>query len=199
MGLVSFDELDCTIGVESGELTLVGHGLHDVCAIEKREWRVGAGFGGGMVRPHVIGVGQAEIFIEAMGGGQELGGVAEVPFAEDSGAITAVVEQFGESELVGVDAGFGAWSESAMDADAIGVATGEQGGTGGGADGLGDVETGEPRPFAGEAVEMRGANLGGAVAAEIAPAEVIRKDQNDIGRARWTGGGEGEVERAGPK
>lgn len=199
MGLVTFDELDCTIGIEAGELTLVGHGFDDVCAIDKGKWRVGAGFGGGMVRPHVIGVGQAEIFIEAMGRWQELGGIAEVPFAEDSGAITAVAEQFGESELVGVDAGFGAWSERAVDADAIGVTTGEQGGAGGGADGLGDVETGEPRPFAGETIEMRGANFGGAVATEITPAEVIGEDQNDIGWARRVGGGEGEAERAGPE
>ncbi len=61
-----------------------------------------------------------------MPGGQELRVVAEVPFADHAGGVALGLEQFGERGLVGVNAVACVRPERPVDADAIGVATGEQ-------------------------------------------------------------------------
>ena len=45
-----------------------------------------------MERPHVIRVGQTEIFIEPVAERQELRRIAQMPFAEDRGGIAALFD-----------------------------------------------------------------------------------------------------------
>src|SRR5437867_4305222 len=93
-----------------------------------------------MERPHVIGIGQAEIVIETMAQRQKVRGITEVPLAENRSAITALLVEFSQRHLVGAQADLGARAQSAVNAKAIGVTAGEQGGARSRAYRLGDVE-----------------------------------------------------------
>ncbi len=193
--LVAFDERDGAFGVAGGELALIGGGDlgvdHPVIFYQRQ---VGVGVlvprfvdVGGMERPHVVRVGQAEVFIEAVAGGEELRVMAEVPFADGGGGVALGAEQFAEGEFAIGDAVPGIRAEGAVDADAVRVASGEQGGAGGGADRLGDVEIGEAPTVPCHAIDVRGGDMVAAEAAEIGVALVVGEYDDDIGRGRGEG------------
>ena len=75
------------------------------------------------------------------------------------------------------------------------VATDEQRGTRGGAEGSGDVALGVAHAVGGEAVEVRRGDFLPTVGAEFAVAKIIGDDENDVGAAGGLGGGERERER----
>ena len=87
--------------------------------------------------------------------------------------------------------------EGAVDADPVGIAAGEQGRARGRTDRLGDMEIGEPPPFAGEPVEVRRLETLGAEAADVAISLIVREDDDDIGRP-VRGGKRGRRPRKGP-
>ena len=59
----------------------------------------------------------------------------------------------------------------------------------------GRVGVGKPHVGAGETVELRGFVEGAALDSEIAPAEVVDEEEDDVGRARGRGGVRGRRER----
>ena len=73
-----------------------------------------------MVRPHVVGVGQAEVVVEAVPRRQELRVMAEVPLAEDGGGVAARLEHLGDaSSRSALMPCLRRGSERAEDADAV--------------------------------------------------------------------------------
>jgi hypothetical protein len=142
-----------------------------------------------MVRPHVVGVWEAEEFIEAVVNREKRRVMTEVPFAENGGGVTFLLHQFGERHFVFVKTHFSIWAEGTLNADAIGIATSEEGGAGSGADRLSDVKAGKTAAFAGEAIEVRGFDVFGAKGGDVGIAKVISEDQDDVWRA--IGGGDG--------
>ena len=135
--------------------------------------------------------------VEAVGGGEGgTGEAAEVPFAEVGGGVARLLEEAGEGGNGGVEevghasaevVGFG--GKVAVDAMAGGKMAGCEGGTTGGADGA----------LGGEAVEVGRFDLAVAVAAEVAPAEVVGEDEEDVGAGRELEGGEEAAAGHGPK
>src|SRR5262249_33779156 len=91
--------------------------------------------------------------------------------------------------LVG-DADLAGRVECPFQADAIGVAAGQQRGPRGTADGLRDVEVGEAHAVASHLVENRRAEVLRSVAAQVAVALVVSEDEDDVrkpGRLRVGG------------
>src|SRR5689334_9997244 len=79
-----------------------------------------------------------------------------------------------------MDAGGAEVVERATHRNAIRIRTGKKGGARGGADRLCNVETRETISFVRESIGIRCGNVFGAVASEIAVAEIVRKDENDV-------------------
>jgi len=79
-----------------------------------------------MPRPHIVRVRQAKILVEPVAGGQEFRQVSEMPFAEDRRGVAALLHDLGKGQLVAMDAVGGFRAERALDADAIGITTGQQ-------------------------------------------------------------------------
>lgn len=69
-----------------------------------------------------------------------------------------------------------------MKAEAVGIASGEQGGAGGGADRLSDMEVGVLHSVAGQAVEVRCGKAGGSESADVPVPLIICKNKHDVGR-----------------
>ena len=105
-GLVLLDERDRPLGVPGGQPGLVGVVGDGLFPLDQWQRRVAARGRGGMLGPHVIGIGQAEVVIEAVAGGQEPGMVAQVPLAVDGGGVTALLDHLGDGRFVVVDAMF---------------------------------------------------------------------------------------------
>ena len=146
----------------------------------------------GMVAPHVVGERQAEPRVEALAHGQQLGRIAEVPFANHHRGVADALEDLGDRDLVGIEAEIGIGRGVARVVHARRIATGHQLRARGAAERRG-VETREPNPLGREAVDVRRLNGGRTVAAEIAVALVVGEDDDDVGLGRC-GGGEGNAE-----
>lgn len=153
----------------------------------------------------VVGGGEEEGVIEADLEGARgeravpvrAGGVteAEVPFSDDGGLVSGLFEEGGERGGSGLDDGGAIGGCDAGVILAEGVGAGEEGESGGGAGGGGAIATGEAEAFGGEAVDIGCKDVGGAVAGDIAVAEVIGHDDDDIGSGAGVGLGEEEVEQ----
>ena len=117
---------------------------------------------------------------------------ADVPFADQAGAVAGPFEHRGRGRFGGVhrqrrfaveDAGAGGV--------APGVLAGDEGVAGRRADGAGGVGVGEAEAFARKPVAMRRLDGLRAVTAEVAVADVVGKDEDDVGRSgeAWRGDG----------
>jgi len=100
---VAFDEGDSPFCVARGELCLIftcDLRINDLVILEQREVRIPCLALGGfwretriirMQRPHVIGVGQAQPFIEALSCGKELRLMTQMPLAGHAGGVTQLL------------------------------------------------------------------------------------------------------------
>ena len=108
--------------------------------------------------------------------------VAEMPLPHHAGAVAAAPQNFGQRRLGGGDAVASIGPQRACNTDPVGITAGEERRPRRRADGLGDMEVGEPHPFAGEPIEVRRGGGLSAVAGWITPAEVVGEDDDDIRR-----------------
>src|SRR3989442_12757486 len=108
-----------------------------------------------MIRPHVVRVREAEIFIETVPRREELRRIAQMPLAKDRGGVSAGFEDLRQGQFLVADAQLRVWTERAEQADAIRVATREQRRARRGANRLTDIEVRGPHPFERHAVEVR--------------------------------------------
>ncbi len=107
---VRVDEFDRVLGVPGGELVLIfvrDVGDDDFVVFEHAEVGI-VTFTVFSINdwPHVVGIREAEVFIEAVPQGEELRGIAEMPFAEDGGGIATLFDELGEGHFVVADADF---------------------------------------------------------------------------------------------
>ena len=80
--------------------------------------------------------------------------MAEVPLAVDGRGVTARLEDLRDGLFLVGDTDLACRPQRAEDADAVGVAAGQQGGARGGADGLGGVEIGAANALAGQGLRI---------------------------------------------
>jgi hypothetical protein len=105
-----------------------------------------------------------------------------VPLAEDGGGVAKGFDQLGQDRLVGVDAVAGTVVGGTVQPDAVRITSGEQGGPGRSADRLGHIEVREADTLGGHAVQVRGLEALGTVAAHIPISLVVGEDQDDVGK-----------------
>jgi hypothetical protein len=103
-----------------------------------------------------------------------------------AGGVAPGLEQFRKGEFARAQVDLAALGNPGEDAVAIRSAAGEDGGTRRAADGAGGVGLREAHPLAREGVEVGCLDDRMAVAAEVAPAEVVGEEHEDVRRA---GGG----------
>jgi len=121
---------------------------------------------------------------------------AEPPFADHGGAVTGRLQDGADGRRSrqertltlegGIAPDISSFGHLIVVADitVAGVQPGQQRAAGGGADGAAAVVPGEAHPLGGDAVQMGGADLFLAVAAEFATAEVVGEDEDQVGRPR---------------
>ena len=152
-------------------------------------------------RVHIIDIVAAVEIIEALIGRQILAVIAEMPLAEAACRIARSLESLRYGYLVaehtvgitahfnGIEyAGRGERRECVngriydiVGISAIGIAPGERGKTRGRADGIARIEIRELRAFFADAVDVRGI-IYRAVCGDIAVAEIVHENKQDIGR-----------------
>ena len=138
---------------------------------------------------HVVGVGDPEILVKALGPRQHLREMAEVPLSEAGRRIAQAPEMVGDRVLIRMEPDLRRGVEHLpLHAHPLGIAAGQEGRPGGSADRGGDHEVRELPSLAGQPVEVGRADRFGAVAAQVAVAEVVGEDQEHVGR-RCLGGG----------
>ena len=155
-------------------------------------------------RVHIVRVHQTEMEIEAVGERMMLGLVigpdAEVPFADQSGGVAGVLQRLGQGHFGGGQAAGGDGAEDAElivgHAGADGVASGHESGAARGADLGGGIELREAQAFGGHTIQIRRLDRRVAVAAEVAVAEVVGQDDDDV-RLRGGVGADGERDEQG--
>ena len=152
-------------------------------------------------RVHIVDIVAAVEIIEALIGRQILAVIAEMPLAEAAGRIARSLESLGYGYLVaehavGITAHFngveytgrGEGREGVngriydiIGISAIGIAPGERGKTRRRADGIARIEIRELRTLFADAVDVRGI-IYRAVCGDIAVAEIVHENKQDIGR-----------------
>ena len=196
-------ELHRALVDEIGEVAVAFHGLHPVAQ------------GGRAVVVFVlvvIGVAEelAEILVEAALRGVELVAVAEMPFAEGARGVAGGLQPIrngglAEREAEAVDIGLGdpraVYAARLLDhvakrelkSDALLPAAGHEAGARGRAHGGIGVEIGKLHALGREAIDVGRLDVGRAHAAEVAVAEIIGEDEDDVRfrQARRGRGGRG--------
>ena len=169
------NELHRSLGVLRGELRLIGVRRDRSFTVDQREVRE---LRRRMLRPHVIRVRQTQIIVEAVASRQELGVMPEVPFAIDRGRVPARLEYLGDRHFVGVNAVSRRRSQCSVNSHSVRIAPGQQRSPRRRADGLSDIETGEPPPLGSHPIQIRRVLMRRTKTVQVRVTEVIRKDHN---------------------
>lgn len=109
---------------------------------------------------------------------------AEVPFPDNGGVVTLGAEKGGQGGSSGLEEGRAiTTNEASGQAATPGIAAGKKVVTGRGADGRGGVGVGEAKSLCSQAVQAGGGEPGfGVVGGEVAPAEVVGENQDNVRR-----------------
>ena len=120
--------------------------------------------------------------------------MSQMPFSNSDGGIACRFADLGQGGFFGVQPVSGTGTESAGDADPVGVASGHQRRARGGANRLRHVEISETDTFFCDPIKMRCLVALGAEATKVAVGQVVRKNENDVGafRGRYGKGGKCE-------
>ena len=178
------EEADGFIDDEAGGIALE---RADGLAVADEVGGVGVARGGVVLR--------VEPVVEAVVAGRGFGAIdeaVEMPFAGVTGAVAGAFEERGDGDFVRAEADAGARGNPVADAGTVGVAAGHETGAGRRADGEGRVAVGELDAVGGEAVEVGGLNRRVGEAREVAVAEVVAEEDDDVGTRGRGGGAEGE-------
>ncbi len=209
----ALDESDSALGVQPGQLVLIGQRAdfaYALVALHKVEGRVAAAVRAAVIgrprlplgrdrravvvhRPHVVRIGEAEVLVEALLQGEVGRLVAEMPFANHRGGVAAWFQHLGNGVLFGGETAGRIRTQRPQHIHPHGVAAGEQGGARRAADRLRDEKVGEAHAFGGEAIHVGGDTGRSAEAGGVGVAHVVHEDDDEIGRR--LGGSRAEDER----
>src|SRR5687767_12441563 len=106
--------------------------------------------------------------------------MAEMPFADTGCGVTCGLKRLGQRDFVVLNATGGARTEHACKSGSYRQPAGQQRRAAWRTNRSRGVELGEPHPFPRHAVEIRRADDRMSVAAQIAPAQIVREDDDDI-------------------
>ena len=178
--LIATDEVDRFLGIEldHAALTFPVHQLGDLLISQERDDR---DLGVGALLEHIIGVRNAQVVVEALAGGQELGLIAEVPLADHLGGVAFFFKSLGYSYFSRIKPDRLTREIDPGDRDAGAVAAGHHLGAGNRAD-RGGVEASQLHPLLGHPVQVRGALLGRPIGSDVPVTHIIDKDHHHVGR-----------------
>ena len=167
------------------QLRLIGIQLDDFVAFD--EWQVGIEvLLLRVARPHVVRIGETEVFVEAVMRGQERLLMSKMPLAIDRCGITALLQHFGDRHLVRVDAVLRRVVQRALNSHAVRVRAGQQGGTRSRAHCLRHVEVGQSDAFGGHPIEVGRVRAGRArdraERADVGVAQVVGVHDDEVGQ-----------------
>ena len=114
---------------------------------------------------------------------------SQMPLSDHAGAVTVSAEHFRKRDVGGGQCVGGVWPEIIQDAQAGGVLSGQQGGPVWRADRGGGVSVGQSQAVSCQAVQVGCLVETVAVASQFGPAQVVGKNEDDIGRSGCGGGG----------
>ena len=176
------DEFHSLLGILPGDASLAFI-LQQLGHLVIAQQRMHALARGGGSAAHVVGVRDAEVAVEPMPRGQELGLIAQMPFAYAHGGIAQLAEILGDGVFLRVEPVSASGEKHAWHANAGRVATGQQLRSRCGANRRG-IKARELTPFFRHAIQMRRAVELGAERANIAVAHVVDENQNQIRTSR---------------
>lgn len=109
---------------------------------------------------------------------------AQAPFAKRGGGVTAELEQARQGHCARGQWRLASGLDFAIVADdsVPGALTGHEHAARRGTNGVAGIMAGEPHALARQLIEIRRANLGLAVTPELSIAQIVGKDENDVGR-----------------
>ena len=180
--LVPFDEVDGGIGDGVCNYCLagrIGYMSNGLVSYNPGQGRV-VSFG--VTRnPHVIGIGNALIFIEALGQRHKWKLVAEMPFTEAAGLVPSFFENLGYGSFFWIQTPLICGeNHTSTHLNTVGVAPSQKSGSGGGAGGGTDVKVGEFHSFLRHPVQVRGGVIG-TKGSNVPIPHVIGENDYDIG------------------
>ena len=118
-----FDEFHGLLGILPGDASLAFI-LQQLGHLVIAQQRMHALARGGGSAAHVVGVGDTEVAVEPMPRGQELGLIAQMPFAHAHGGVTQLAKIFGHGVFLRVEPVSAGGEKHTRHAHARGVATG---------------------------------------------------------------------------
>ena len=161
--------MDCLFGVALRERRLIG-GMLDPLVVTEDIRAV-----------HVVAVEQAVVVIETLAQGTVFMRASQMPFADAGAGVTQRFEGVGDGGFIGGHAASVAGKEDLNDAGSDGVAAGQQGRTGGGADGVGAIELRHLNALARHAVHVGGMDGRVAAPVPVAVSHIVGEEDHEIG------------------
>ena len=178
LSLIAFDERDRPLRVDGREPRLiVGRdvGIDDVIPFDQRQWRVRAWLRARVMRPHVVGIGEPQIFIEPVVDRKVAFEMPQVPLASHTRGVSTRFEDLGDRRFAFGKSGFRLGPQGAVDPDSIGIAARQQRRPRCRADRLSHVKIGESPSLPCEAIEVRRVETRGAKASYVAVSLIVGK------------------------
>ncbi len=195
--LVAADELLRLLGVAFDDRVLIHRAFDHFGVAKQRDVPRGdVAFDPGTIQVavlalhavHVVGVGDAEVAVEAVVGRQEFRQVADVPFTHGRSGIALGLENLSNGGLLGVQADVVAWKQNAGDAHSRWVAAGHQPGAGRRANRSKRIKVGELHSFLGHVVQVRGLDGFRTEDTDVLVALVVHENEDEVRCARALGG-----------
>ena len=179
----ALDERDRPLRVASGQLGLIGSFLDHPIPIDQRQRRVRPLGGIGVLGPHIVGIRQTEILIKSLSGRQQLRRATQMPFADDGGGVSARFKHLGKGHLLRIQSGFRIGAQRSVDAETVGITSGQEGSPRSRTNGLRHIERSETGSVPGDAVDVRCADLLCPEATHVTPPQIIAVNEDHVGEA----------------
>ena len=180
--LVLLDEIDRTVGIIRCKLWLVGvitDNLISVIGRQVREIEYLSLLR--MERPHIVWIRQSVIFIETVLQRQELFRIAQMPFTENCGTVSFLLQQLSYRHFVRTDAIIRTRSRSTGKSDTVRIASGQQSGTWSATDRLPGQKMSETDSLCRHTVDIRRFISVCAIIRKIPITGIIEVDDNEVG------------------
>ena len=192
LGFVFGDEFHGTLRITRGQGRLIfsrHFRIQRGGIFHQRQRRITPRFSIRILRPHVVGIGQPQIFIESLLHRQQVRMVPQVPLPEHSRGITLGLHHFSKSGFIRIQPGPALWPQRPIDPQPCRITTRQQSRPRRRAHRRRHIKVGKPHPLRRHPVKVgRGVTLR-PLHPDVAVALVVGIDHHHIGRGRPQGSG----------
>ena len=183
------DELNGLVGDNFTEKRLIGaigDISHRLILTNDGQGLIGAAIGDRVAAlvpwPHVVGIGNPEVFLESLGEGEKGLLITKVPLAEAAGGVALFLQHLGDGDFVRVESSVLAGeNDGSVHANAMRIAAGEQGRARGGAGSVGNVKLPQRISLRRHPIEVGCLVHRIPERTDVAVAHVVDEDDDDVG------------------